>query len=162
MRFITRSTLLSVGLFAAISLLRAEDATSTAAPASGSASTQASKKKDHTELEEHMEEMGGAFKKLRRQITDPSQNASSLDLVATVRAGAEKAVDLTPLRAQDIPEAERAKFIADYQKGIKNLQVSLGKLEAALKANDNTEAAKILKEVGAQQKEGHKQFMRPE
>lgn len=109
-----------------------------------------------------MEDMGGAYKKLRKQINDAAQNAASLALVAKIQAGTEKALKLTPAKAADLPEGDRAKFVADYQAGIKHLQGTLAKLEQALKANDNAEAAKILKETGAEQKEGHKQFMRQE
>jgi Cytochrome b562 len=168
MRSITRLTLLSASLlFTATTLVRAADPTPAepaASQAPATASEPAAPKKKHpaTELEDRMGEMSSAFKKLRRQIPDASKNASSLELVGKIRAGTEQAIKLTPARAADVPAAERPKFIADYQDGIKHLQASLGKLEEALKANDNTEAAKILKEIGGEQKEGHKQFMRPE
>lgn len=161
-----RIALISLFLFAsAAPIIRAEDPAPSDAPAPGTAPAQkAPRKKNHpsTELEDRMDEMGGAYKKLRKQINDPAQNAASLALVAKIQAGTEKAIKLTPAKAADLPEADRAKFIADYQAGIKHLQGTLGKLEQALKANDNAEAAKILKEAGAEQKEGHKQFMRQE
>jgi len=162
---IARSTLLSIFLVASASpLLRAADPAPADAPAPTAPAAQPAHKKQRpsTELEDRMDEMGNAFKKLRRQINEPTQNAASLELVARLRAGTEKAIKLTPAKAADVPEADRAKFIADYQEGIKHLQASIGKLEEALKANNNAEAAKILKEIGAEQKEGHKQFMRKE
>ena len=166
MRFITRATVLLplCILFAVTPLLRAADPATADAPAPGTAPAEAPKKKSHraTELEDRMGEMSSAYKKLRRQITDVSKNASSLEFVAKIRAGTEKAIQLTPAKAADLPSADRAKFIADFQDGIKHLQATLGKLEDALKANDNTGAAKILKEIGGEQKEGHNHFMRPE
>lgn len=151
-------------VLAATPLLRSADAPSTSEAAPGPAPAQTSPKKNHpsTELEDRMDEMGNAFKKLRRQVSDPTKNASSLELVAKLRAGSEKAIKLTPAKAADLPEADRPKFIADFREGIKHLQGSIGKLEDALKANQNEEAAKILKELGAEQKEGHKKFMRPQ
>jgi len=118
--------------------------------------------KADTELEGQMDQMSGAFKKLKRQIADPANNASSLTLVATIRQGAEAALKLSPAKAEDVPAADRAKFIADYQAKRKALIGEVEKLEAALKANQNEEAKKIVAALGTMQKEGHKAFKRPE
>jgi len=99
-----------------------------------------------------MEKMGGAFRKLKRQIADPTQNAASLQLVATIRAAAEEASRLTPAKSADVPAADRAKFEADYQAKMKNFTVELGKLEAV----------KLVADLGALQKAGHKEFKRPD
>jgi len=117
---------------------------------------------EETELEGKMEKMGQAWKKLKRQVTDASKNADSLQLVATIRASAEEAVKLTPAKAADIPEAERAKFVADFRADMKEFLTELGKLDAALKADQNVEAAKLLAKIGAMQKAAHKEFKRPE
>ena len=118
--------------------------------------------KEETELEGKMEKMGKAWKQLKRQVKDVSKNAESLELVATIRAASEEASKLTPAMAADIPAADRAKFVADYQAGVKKLIVELGKLEAALKADKNDEAVKLVADIGALQKAGHKEFKRPD
>ena len=56
------------------------------------------------------------------------------------------------------PAAEQAKFVADYQAEMKKTIELLGKVEMALKANNNAEAEKLLAAVGDAQKAGHKQF----
>jgi soluble cytochrome b562 len=116
---------------------------------------------DQTELGDKMDKMNGAFRKLKKQLPDPASNASSLEQVAILRQYAEEAIKLTPAKAADIPEANRAKFVADYQAGMKKTLELIGNLEAALKANKNDEAQKVFAELGAAQKEGHKQFKRP-
>jgi cytochrome c556 len=115
-------------------------------------------KKPETELSKNMEKMGGAYRKLRRQVGDPAKNADSLELVAVLSAGAEAATKLVPAKAAQIPEADRKQWIADFHAKISDMQVNIGKLEAALKANQNEEAGKIVQALGLQQKEGHQEY----
>ncbi|HEU5078905.1 MAG TPA: cytochrome b562 [Opitutaceae bacterium] len=121
----------------------------------------AAKDRDATELGDKMDEVGDAFKKLRKQISDASKNASSLELIAVMRKNAEASLNLQPAKTEDVPEADRAKFIADYKKGIHELITKLDALSASLKANDNAAAEKQLKELGSFQRESHKHFRRP-
>ena len=102
---------------------------------------------DETPLGERMEKMGGAFRALRRQITDASKNADSLAKVATIRKNAEESLKFDPALAKDQPADKRQKFIE-----------LCGKLEAALKANINAEAEKLCAAMGDAQKAGHKQY----
>jgi len=113
---------------------------------------------DETELEAKMEKMGGAFRALRRQIADASKNTDSLAKVATIRQNAEAALKLEPAMKKDIPAAKQAKFVADYQGEMKKFIELCGKLEAALKANNNDEAAKLCAAMGDAQKAGHKSY----
>ena len=113
---------------------------------------------DETPLGERMEKMGGAFRALRRQITDASKNADSLAKVATIRKNAEESMKFDPALAKDQPADKRQKFIADYQAEMKKFLELCGKLEAALKANNNAEAEKLCAAMGDAQKSGHKQY----
>jgi soluble cytochrome b562 len=117
---------------------------------------------EKTELERKMDKMSEAWKKLKRQVADATQNADSLQLVATIQAAAEEALKLVPARAADVPATERAKFVADYQAGIKKLLESFGKLETALQSGRNEEAVKLVADLGAFQKASHKVFERPD
>ena len=117
---------------------------------------------EKTVLEKTMEGMGKASKALKKQIGDPAQNAASLDLVAAIRSGAEKALELTPAKASDLPEADRAKFVADYRDSMREFIAAVDKLAGALKAGDNTAASRLLKELGSLQHKDHKQYRRPE
>jgi len=115
-----------------------------------------------TELEKNMDAMAKAFRTLRRQVSDATKNESSLELVATIRTAATAAAKLTPAKAEDLPEADRPKFVEDFQAGMKDLLAGLDKLEADLKANDNTAAAADYKQIGSIEGKNHKQFRRPE
>lgn len=116
----------------------------------------------HTELGNTMEKFNGAWRKLRKQVADPASNASSLELVASINAGLEKALTLKPAKAETMPAAEREGFIQSYRAKLKEFIALLPRLQAALKANDNTAAQAIVQQMGAAQKEDHREFKRPE
>lgn len=111
-----------------------------------------------TELGGKMEKIGGAFRALRRQITDASKNADSLAKLATIKENAVASLKLEPAMKADKPAAEQKKFVADYQAEMKKFIELVGKVEAALKANDNAEAGKLLETMSADQKKAHKMF----
>ena len=135
--------------------LRAADPAPAPAPEHGKS------EEKHTELGDKMEKANSAWRKLRKQITDSAQNASSLELVAAFRESLKGAATLSPEKAADIPEADRAKFQADFAAGMKKLAEGIDRLETALKANNNEEAGKVLKELGDLQRTSHKAFRRP-
>jgi hypothetical protein len=116
--------------------------------------------KEHTALEDQMEEMNAAYRKLGRQIADPAKNADSLKQTAIIREHATAAMKLEPIRKADVPAPEQAKFVADYQAKMKAFIAELGKLDEALKAGKNEEAAALLKVLKQAQEDGHKDFRR--
>jgi len=164
MRCIKSSVLALTVLFSITPLLTAEESTPSPSPTPAPAAPAAEKEGKHekTELEDRMSEMSSSYKRLRRQIADPEKNASSLELVGKLRATAEKAAKLTPARTADLPEAERAKFVADYQNEMRHLVSELTRVEESLKANDNEAAGARLRDIGALQRKDHKTFQRPE
>lgn len=111
-----------------------------------------------TELGEHMDRLSGAFRKLRRQVGDPAQNAASLELLAEMRDAAQAAAKLVPAKAADLPEADRAKFTAAYRKQMGKLLTQLTDLEAALKTGDNSAALKQVSELADFQKASHREY----
>lgn len=118
--------------------------------------------KEETELGDKMDKMGGAFRKLKRQVADASKNDDSLKLVATIRESTKASMKLEPAMKADKPAAEQAKFVAAYQAKMKEFDDMVGTLEVALKAGKNDEAAKIVDALGVANKEGHKEFKRPD
>lgn len=149
--------ILALLLLSAASLpVRAEPA-----PAPAATAPAPSHKHEGTDLEDKMEDMNGAFRKLRRQISDASANASSLELVARLRKASVESEKLIPEKAEKIPEAERAKFVADYQAKMKEFIAEIDKLKAALEAGKNDEAAAALTKLGSLQKSGHREFRVP-
>ena len=114
-----------------------------------------------TELESRMDKVGKAFRKLRKQVADPAQNASSLELVAAMIDGAKDAATFTPAKAADLPEDQRAAFVGRFKDGIKDLQDRLAKLQAALQAGNNADAAAMVNDLVDAMKKAHKEFKKP-
>ena len=105
--------------------------------------------------------MNSAVKKLRHQIDDASQNASSLDLVAQIRSAAVAASGETPPWAAEKSDADRPGFVADFQSDMKEFVGKVDALAAALKADDNATAAKLFKGLLGAERQGHKEFRKP-
>jgi len=119
-------------------------------------------KHPQTELEKSMDVMGKAWRKLRKQAADPAQNASSLELMVTIKAAAQNNLKYTPDLARDIPADKRDAFIAGYQEKMKQTIAAFDQLDAAFKAGDNKAAGELIAKIGIMQKEGHKEYKRPE
>jgi len=111
-----------------------------------------------TELGRHMAKMNDALRTLRTQITDGSKNADSIKLVAIIRENATAGLKLEPAKKMEIPTADQAKFVSGFRDQLQDLVNLVGKLEVALKADNNTDAAKLLADVRAAQKAGHKEY----
>jgi soluble cytochrome b562 len=135
--------------------------TTTATPAAP-AVTAAPDDEKKTELELRMDRVGKAFRKIRKQVADPTQNASSIDLASKMMAALKEAEDLTPEKAADLPEDQRPKFISDFKDGIKAMEDEVSKLSDALTAGKNDDAAKIVADMFAMEKKDHKEFKKPE
>jgi soluble cytochrome b562 len=114
-----------------------------------------------TDLEVRMDRMGKAYRKLKRQVADPTQNDASLQLVATMQAALKEAMDLTPAKTADLPADQQAKFVDDFKAGIKGMQDEVTKLSDALTAGKNDDAVKIVAEIDALEKKDHKEFRKP-
>lgn len=153
MKSLTR-LLATLTVLLAGSIALAADATS--APAAPAAAPK--EKKPETELSQKMDKMNAAFRKLRRQAGDATKNADSLDQVAILREYAEASVKLEPFKAGEVPAGDRAKLVEGYQARMKEFQAGVAKLDAAFKAGQSEEAVKIVQELGAMQKEGHKEY----
>jgi cytochrome c556 len=115
-------------------------------------------KEPQTELGGKMEKISGAYRKLGRQIADATKNEDSLKQVAIIRENAEAALKLEPAWKAEKPADQQAKFVADYQTQMKKFIADVGKLEDALKAGNNEEAANVLKTLKTDQDDGHTDF----
>lgn len=119
----------------------------------------AAEKEPKTALEEQMEKMNVAFRKLRGgAVADATKNEASLAAVADLKAAATAALKLEPKTKAEKPAADQAKFVSDYQAKMKEFIGELDKLTAALKAGNNEEAAKLYAAIGDLQKADHKEF----
>ncbi len=145
--------------FPTAALLRADETPPPAPPGDGQMKKH---EEPDTELGKVMEKMNHAWRQLRKQSADPTRNASSLELVATINEQTKKALTLQPDTTKDKPEADRAKYVEGYQAKMKEVQEKLAKLSDAFKANDNTTAVALIKEIGGLQRSGHKEYKRPD
>ncbi len=122
----------------------------------------ASAEEAETELGKKMEDIGGAWRKVRRAVADGTDGKAAADIVAGMLKNAKASEGFEPVRMQDVPEAERAAFLAGYKKEMKAFIEMLGKLEAALRAGRAEEATKLVADIGAHQRASHKEYKRPD
>ncbi|MEY3774844.1 MAG: hypothetical protein RLZZ129_1624 [Verrucomicrobiota bacterium] len=120
------------------------------------------KQEELTELGEQMELMSSAFRRLRRQAAEPAYNESSVELVAVIRTAATAAKTLVPGKAAELPEGERAEFVAAYRARMDELIAKLDELLAALRAGENPAAVRQVAALAEFQKAGHREFRKRE
>jgi len=113
---------------------------------------------DETPLDKEMEKANKAYKLVKRNLADAAQKEANVAKIAEVKASFEKAADLEPAKAKDIPAADKAKFVADYKAAIKDAIKDLDALKAAIEAGKTDEAAKLIEKLDGDKKEGHKKF----
>lgn len=117
---------------------------------------------EHTPLGEAMEEIGGAWRRVKRQAADPSKNEATLAMVARMQAAAKESLKHKPELLEDIPAAEKKEFLVGYGRAMKAFSSKLDKLAAALAAGDNDSAAAIVVEIDNLRKKGHTNYKKPE
>jgi soluble cytochrome b562 len=142
-------------LFILSPILRAQDAMGSAPAAA------AGDKEVKTDLDKKMDVVGKNLRKLKKQVSDSSQNDSSLQLLATMEGALKDAMNMTPEKAADLPDDEKAKFMADFKAGLNGMLDEFTKLETAIKAGQNDDAVKIVAEIEALEKKDHKAFRKP-
>ena len=113
---------------------------------------------DHEKMEEAMDGLNTAHKKLKKQVADKAQVKTSIDLVREMQKHTVSAKILTPDRAGKTPESERVKFLASYQKAMNGLLVELLNIEDALLDGDTAKAEAGVKKLDDIKKKGHEQF----
>jgi soluble cytochrome b562 len=116
---------------------------------------------DETPLGEQMSAMNKAYRQLKKQAGESTLGEASLPLVAQMQKAAKASMDLIPEKAADLPEKEKAAFVAGYKEKMQVMVTTLAKLETALKAGNAAEAAKLVAELGAEQRSSHKEFRKP-
>lgn len=81
-----------------------------------------------------------------------------MEQLVIIETNAKAALALEPEKKAQVPEADQAKFVADYQAGIQKLIDATDRLHAAVHAGKNTEAAAIVEEMRALQRTSHGEF----
>ena len=115
-------------------------------------------KTPETKLGEAMERMNKDFRTLRRQVRNASKNAHSLELITAIHSSSDESLKEVPLKAADLPESERAEFIAEYRRELEIFIAVVDRIKTALLANDNAAAEKGVAELATLQKRGHDSY----
>ena len=139
-------------------LIRAQDSAAPAAPAAPAASAAAPSSEDKTDLDKQMDTISKAMRKLKKQLPDATQNDSSLTLIGQMIDGAKGSLTMTPAKAADLPDDQKAKFVADYKAGIQGLVDKLTALQDLVKAGKTDEAVATLADIGKYEGKEHKEF----
>lgn len=143
------ASLLALSVIAA-PLVRAQDAASAPKPAASS--------EDKTDLDKQMDQVGKAFRTLGKQISDPTKNDASAALVGKMIDALKGGLDMTPAKAADLPDDQKADFIAKYKKGIQGMIDKLVALQGLIAAGKNDAAAAALADIKSAEKDAHKEF----
>lgn len=112
-----------------------------------------------TPLSLKMKIISGSVKKLKSQIADSTQQQSSITLVETAKQAATDAKQLVPAKAATVPEADRAKFISDFQAQMDVLIKDFTTMDNALHDGNYADAQKAFNDLGGIRQQGHKQFI---
>lgn len=115
-------------------------------------------KEEHTELGAAMENIGKSWRKAKGGVADSAKNADTLAALADVKKNMEEALKHEPAKKADIPAAEQAKFVADYQAKMKEEITKVDGIIAMVKAGKNADAAAAIGVVDQDQKDAHKAF----
>ncbi len=114
---------------------------------------------DDSPLERSMSTMNASLRALKRQVADPAQNASALELIGKMKKAAVASRDESPSMVKEIPEADRAKFLSSYKDAMTDLIGQIDELNLAVKENRTKDALKLLDELKETKREGHSQFI---
>ena len=112
-----------------------------------------------SELHKKMEIIDEGMKKLKRTIRKADENPTSIKVCGEIVEAATACRDMAPSKAAKLPEADRKKFIDDYQASMTKLIDTMGEMKKALEAGDNDKAKAIHKTLKDQEEDGHDKFM---
>ena len=136
-------------------------------PGGGAPANQAPK----TDLEKQMAKINDANTALNpgrggaADLNDTSKRAEALAQAAIIKAAANEALKLVPKYTPPTvtTEADKAKYVADYQATMKKFIAAVEAFEAGLKANKSTEELTALRAafIDIQRNEGHATYRAP-
>ena len=105
-----------------------------------------------------MEGINRAARQLGRQISDPAQKVSSLELVATMQKHAEKAKTLTPPKAEKLTGDDKTKYVATFQADLDALLKQIGTVKADLTSDKFDVAQADFRKVQDLKNSSHKEL----
>ena len=118
--------------------------------------SQAADSKPKSPIEPAMEQLASTFRKLRRQISKPEENESTLKLIAQMQTAAVKAKSLIPLKVSELAAEKQPEALKRYRVGLVDLLTNLLAAEKAILESRNGDAVNSLKKLDVIKNEGHK------
>ncbi len=113
---------------------------------------------EKTPLGQRMSAMNAALRQITAQVADPTKNASTLEQVVIFQTKATEALTFKPEKTAQVAEGEQEQFVADFQAGIKALLLKVDSLKVAVEDGRNEDAAKLVDDMKAWQREKHSVF----
>jgi soluble cytochrome b562 len=115
-------------------------------------------------MDQSMKRMATAFKNLGKALKAPdaAQQETYIQWAATIKTEAVKCKDFVPVKISEMPAAQQAPVLKDYQKDMDAFIVSAGVLEKALQEKRWADADAAMKVLGKEKSSGHKQFQKGE
>jgi hypothetical protein len=114
-----------------------------------------------TNLEGAMKAMNTAFGTIKKQVSDPTKNDSSIVLLGTFEKNVVIAKGFVPPKVAAMAEADRKKALADFQGMLRSVLRDALDMEDQLAAGDNKKAADTADAIGELEKAGHSDFIQP-
>lgn len=116
-----------------------------------------------TALEDTMDELGGAFKKLARAMRAPkaADVGTYQAQAATIKKQAIKAKDMVPMLAEESGDQKEA-MIAAYRKSMVEFVNLAENLEIVLARGDLVKAQTVVSKMNEARKKGHEEFKKPD
>jgi len=111
---------------------------------------------EDTPLSKEMTAMNKSLKTIKRQMADPAKNADNLELIGKVKAGIEKAHELSPKKTDK--QADKAAYTAKFKDEMGDLSKAVGDLETAIKGDKADDAKKAMDKIYQLKEKGHKDF----
>ena len=118
---------------------------------------------EDTELEQHMGKINKSLRTLRGELRGKADfaeidRAKVLDLLQAVSVHAVASKSLVPLKAAEIPEAERAKFVTEYRQGMIKFVRGILDLESHVLAEDLDKVKAAYQALNGMKRSGHSSF----
>jgi len=98
------------------------------------------KEEEKTPLGEEMSAINKAWRQIKKQAEDVSQNEETLKLLDQVIENCKTAVDMVPILSEEVSEDKRPAFIEAYKKEMMKLDKQFESLRSALEAGENGKA----------------------
>jgi len=111
-----------------------------------------------TDLEDAMKNIGKNAKALKQSVGDPAKKAEAIAEIGEMIKSAEAARTMTPKKATDLSDAERAQFMSDFQKHIDGLIEQFKKIETDLTDGKTDDAKADFAKVNEMKRQGHEKF----